>query len=262
MSCATFKRSVVSALVLFGIAAVVSPAAADYTIYSDSFARSGGLDASSPDVAAGFGGGSSDATWVSSPNITTNGTRSIYGTPTNGGCASLPFTPQSGQVYTLSADINVTNTSSPEWMAIGFTGENGEKADVAFYGYTTLPRLWTMMRGQTSTYANNTFNNGQADGLGGGVAAGTATGNNTVSIVLDTNNAAWTATWLINGSVVRAAEAVAAQDVAYVAFGGSPTSAFVDNFTLTTDTVPEPSSMTLLLAGILGLLAYAWKKRR
>ncbi len=42
---------------------------------------------------------------------------------------------------------------------------------------------------------------------------------------------------------------------------GTPTGQF-DNFSLTTGTVPEPSSLALLAAGLVSLLAYAWRKRK
>ena len=34
-----------------------------------------------------------------------------------------------------------------------------------------------------------------------------------------------------------------------------------DDFSLTVGTVPEPSTIVLLSSGLLGLLAYAWRKR-
>ena len=40
---------------------------------------------------------------------------------------------------------------------------------------------------------------------------------------------------------------------------GSST-AWVDNFSVTG--VPEPSTLGLLITGLLGLLAYAWRKRK
>lgn len=36
----------------------------------------------------------------------------------------------------------------------------------------------------------------------------------------------------------------------------------IDNVTVTTSAVPEPTSMVLMLCGVFGILAYAWRKRK
>jgi hypothetical protein len=45
------------------------------------------------------------------------------------------------------------------------------------------------------------------------------------------------------------------------ATAGSDRWSVFDNVSVTTSTVPEPTTLTLLASGLLGLLAYAWKKR-
>jgi len=44
-----------------------------------------------------------------------------------------------------------------------------------------------------------------------------------------------------------------------VSFGKT---AYIDNVSVTTASIPEPSSIALLTSAIVGLLAYAWRKRR
>ena len=36
----------------------------------------------------------------------------------------------------------------------------------------------------------------------------------------------------------------------------------MDNAIVTTSAIPEPGTLTLLATGLIGLLAYAWRKRR
>lgn len=74
--------------------------------------------------------------------------------------------------------------------------------------------------------------------------SGPATGSTTVT--LDTTVPGWT-------------NAFGIQYVGFEAINGGAT---VDNFTLTMTTVPEPSTVGLLVAGMVSLLAYAWRKRR
>lgn len=79
-----------------------------------------------------------------------------------------------------------------------------------------------------------------------------------MSIVLDTQGAAWTAEWFINGGSVRS-ETLASNPtgITHVGLGReSGTSASFDNFSLTV--VPEPGSLALMGLGGLCLL----KRRR
>jgi hypothetical protein len=249
----------VFALVLVGIAAVVTPALADYTIYSDTFTRTGTLDDSSPDAANGWagGGGTTGAKWYSAGNWATDGGKADYGAPTYGGTAALPFAPVANNVYTLSADINCTSGGS-EWMGLGFSYSNGYKNNSAYYT-DPLPCAWAMMRNVTSTYQNSSF----LTATDGGQNIGAATGTNKVSVVLNTTGATWTATWLVNDIVVRGATALTSQNINFVSMGGSGSAGYADNFTLTAlnAEVPEPTSIAILVTGLIGLLAYAWRKR-
>jgi hypothetical protein len=44
--------------------------------------------------------------------------------------------------------------------------------------------------------------------------------------------------------------------------GGGGTFAFVDNIRLDAAPVPEPATLTIVCTGLIGLLCYAWRKRR
>ena len=47
----------------------------------------------------------------------------------------------------------------------------------------------------------------------------------------------------------------------YIGFGNDDAWGYIDNVKLSVAT-PEPSTLALLATGLLGLLAYAWRKRR
>jgi hypothetical protein len=48
----------------------------------------------------------------------------------------------------------------------------------------------------------------------------------------------------------------------YNTVGSGGTGYWLDNVRLTTTTVPEPSSIALVVSALIGLLAYAWQKKR
>ena len=45
-------------------------------------------------------------------------------------------------------------------------------------------------------------------------------------------------------------------------FNGVEVGAGNDGSIISVDSIPEPSTITLLATGLIGLLAYAWRKRR
>jgi hypothetical protein len=76
-------------------------------------------------------------TWIASSTVHANG--NLTGGQRDG--AWLPFVPQAGYVYTLTADVNTTMGGS-NWIAIGFAGkENITSADefnTTAEGYGTI----------------------------------------------------------------------------------------------------------------------------
>jgi hypothetical protein len=169
-----------------------SAAMADTIIYSDTFARIGGLNGSQLGVAAGFTGsggfgGSSTASWAAAASITTNGTSVNGGAQKN---AYLPFTPEAGHVYTYTIDLD-TLGSGYQWAAMGFNVASqveGESYDNAI--------AWALQW-------QNAASTGIGICKGPGYAGETnfypvGYDYNTLSWVLDTRNATWTARFFIN----------------------------------------------------------------
>jgi cytochrome c len=46
------------------------------------------------------------------------------------------------------------------------------------------------------------------------------------------------------------------------AYSGNPATATFDNFSIKVADVPEPSTLAMLAGGLIGLIAYAWRKRK
>ena len=98
---------------------------ADQIIYNEDFTSGSAvsLQGLAPTVANTFAGGLSSATW----NVLTNsGTAYMNQNGKIGGPANtalLPFTPQSGFVYTIIADVSFTGNPG-SWLALGFAGHN------------------------------------------------------------------------------------------------------------------------------------------
>jgi hypothetical protein len=182
-----------------------TPAAADIVLYGDTFDRTGSLHDSAPTVrpVSDQYGANADAAWTAHSLWNTGG---FYGVGTvargvnstdSGINASLPFTPESGCVYTFSATVCVESAGSTayDYIAVGFTGSASGTA-----GFSSLnPSAWAVFHYQPSdskpNYAmvgldTSTFTN-----------IGLDTGAIDVDLVLDTRADDWTAQWYVDGSL-------------------------------------------------------------
>ncbi len=243
-------------------------APADTIIYHDAFSRSGILEGSAPDVTLGAYGGTRGATWTTpGTGYTTDGTHCTL-TTTNGG-ASLPFLPQAGHVYTLSVGEDCT-APSLDFIGLGYSTANGGTNSQGYH-YAVNPSAWMLMRGSTSAYENLSCYSGPTSPgcLTNQQVIGTATGLHTIAIVLDTHPARWTATWYIDGQVVRATTAFDSQNpnITTISFGSyveettnPPAPGYVDSFTLTVDAIPEPAALSQMALG--GLILLLCRRRR
>ena len=214
-------------------------------IYSNAF--TGGavtLNGTAPTVAANLDGGNNAAVWnftvTNDPdNVLANGT--IDG---NEGSALLPFTPQPGFLYTMTASVNVGTNAGSQWLCMGFTeyGPVNEPANLARFVNTDV-----------SGYAWLEFDMGTTELFQGPGATGEASsgdfmptaGTYTVQVLLNTSGAQWTASGYVNGSLVATTVFSSIPSISFAGIGqstvGSSASGIQwNNWSLSVGAAPVP----------------------
>ncbi len=219
------------------------------TIYSETFsdgsvATPTDLNGSTPDVTIGVNTWSASE-WQENGSTTTIATST---STTNEDSAFLAFTPTAGNIYTLSATMSVpTGGATTGWVGLGFAETNTTTG--SFFSNNAAP--WILYRPDTNV---DSF-------LGVGATNSADEGNwsvsATFSLVLNTEAAAWTAEWFIDGGSVRGPVAYGTNPtIGYVGFGrenGNKSS--IDNFSLSDNSViTEPSTTALIGLGGLALI--------
>ncbi len=253
------RSSIIPAFIASLTALVLMPQAHAFTIiYSHDFSGgTGALNGTPVDVGT--------ANWVASDLFRQNGT--INPGP---GSATLAFTPQDGNLYSLDATLTGVTGAGNDWIALGFA--NGQSLDTntasRFITGQVIGTSWMLFRG--SNNGNFAFR-----GLGSGGNGGTTDGQQWVGplanegggdvdlrILLDTTGGpgTWTATWLAKRptdadyTVVRPATAMLTESMNSVglAIANPGISGGIQSFSLSI--VPEPSTGLLLALAGLGLL--------
>jgi hypothetical protein len=160
-------------------------------LVSESFAGAGPLAGSQPAARGGIG----DATWRAPREGWSVDSASGALVATSHGTAVLPFVPQPGRRYRISATIHATS-GGIGWGGVGFT--NG--AGVANY----IPNgPWLLQRHHTDLQPNRAFTGpGETNAVGRG---DTLTGEQTRTILLDTTRPQWRAVFFVDG--IRLGEA-------------------------------------------------------
>jgi hypothetical protein len=230
-------------LVLFILAVLgfgLCPTAPGGTIYSDDFSGPGGtrLDGTVPDVAPAGRFWSAGAIWEADGAKPTSGDSNAF----------LPFRPQPGNVYTLSADVDPEVSGSDDWFALGFSQTNARNA-----GWHTSNSVYGWMLNRENDASGTAVQTFQ--GLGTAGAAGhdftpDKVGPVNLQVVLDTQPANWTVEWFVDGTSIRAPVAYGTNPaINYAAVAGYGTSTgSVDNFRLTSlvDDPPMPGHFDFL----------------
>jgi hypothetical protein len=225
------------------------------TIYSDDFNFTGTLNTRTPTETTG------GAQWVSSDTIwTANGSSLSPGAATRS--AYLPFVPQSGMIYELTARMSNADSTSTNWISLGFNANAAPEVTANFTGNNGIGTVILRENGQNQTYSGPAVG-GVGSGTGltiPGYAAGTFY---EFKIVLNTMATNWTfdvyrdGTQLdVNGGLAGSTHTWTTNPtIGSVQLSSNSTSgsARYDSFSLVA--IPEPSSvLSLVTAGALGLL--------
>lgn len=219
------------------------------TIYSHGFGglATDTLNGVTPDTTTGAN------TWVASSAFNADGSAAAR-TSTGNEAAWLAFTPQSGFVYTLTAvmgqDVLAAGSVvlNGSWMAMGFSADDTTST---FFGSPNNTSPWALHRAPGATDENQIVSFG-GPGATDSAAHSTFIGTITLSIVLDTTDTQWTATWFEGANQLRTETYTTNPTINYVGFGRSNRSVGpVESFSLTA--VPEPSAL-LLIGSFAGML--------
>jgi hypothetical protein len=179
------------------------------TIYSDAFAGSGPLAATT----VSGRGGTGDAKWIAPQEgwLLDPETKSLKVTAT--GAAFLPFRPEPGHLYRLSVTMHVTS-GGIGWGAIGFSVAANTRL-------ATLDHAWMIQRHEPKTQPNAAYKGPQ---MAGQIARGDRlTGEQTRTVVLDTTGPRWEVFFLAGDEVVgRCSYDVPPDPIAHVAISVFP----------------------------------------
>lgn len=257
-----FARTIRSMTIGLSAAMIAATSAfASTIIYSDDFSGSAAtnLNGLAPDVRSGTDGGSASATWTSyQTNFHADGSVAGVNTGTAGQAieAYLPFTPNTGNIYTLTIDLNPGNSASVNWMAVGFTNNLATTNSFSYGGNASWVIYSQRGDGSAKSSGNTNFSTGATFGSNTGVSDPMR-----VTITLDTTAALWSTTYstfnLTTSTIVGSSSFAYTTNpsITGIFIGSLLTTGTVDNLQLSVAAIPEPSSFAFLAGGMALVLA-------
>ncbi|MES2570308.1 MAG: PA14 domain-containing protein, partial [Verrucomicrobiota bacterium] len=214
-----------------------STAAANYI---ETFAGAGALNGNTTETGTGTWGSSTG--WVRNNGVANKAAA-------GDAHALLPFSPQPGYLYTLSAEIDPVNSpGSADWFALGFT--NQPATNTALYTqaflFPSIGQPWILIRANGSDSGNTmqAFSSALANGITSSTALNAIGAYDTISLVLDTRNTSWVSTYYFNGTPIGThthAGSLTIQSIGISSYGGAVGN--VRNFRLTSTGGGAPGTL-------------------
>ncbi len=189
-----FSRSVLGAIIGCGALLASGTQAA---VITDSFASTGPLVGKAPTTPQTSGDVWGYTSTLTHFTVNTAGTLTVDGSGAR--MATLPFTPATGNVYRLSADVQ---TLSGNWLALGYktTGSASDGAPSSS-GQGAAP--WALLTPSGGVQAFGGAGTG-SQFLNGYIAPGGGSIFHNIALELDTTGAQWKTTILVDGVVASA----------------------------------------------------------
>jgi hypothetical protein len=225
---------------------------AQLLIYSDTFTGSGPLDGVQVENSTGQYGGTLNATWNASSNSVTQtlGFGAALNSTTSNQSAYLPFTPEAGYIYTLTATL----VSSPN-----------AKTELVFRSSSPSDKYdYAVIQGTAPGSRKPSYFGGPDNTNGGNFGTNQDDGTQTVVLTLNTKGTQWIGSVSLLGdpsatdSYTYTTNPTNINRVGFISAGSGTSSSNVLSFSLYA--VPEPSSYAFALM-VLGLLAFEIRRR-
>jgi len=209
------------------------------TIYAESFEGTGVLAGNTTETGSG--------TWGASAGWARN--NGVAAKAANGDAlALLPFTPMSGKIYTLSLEIDPTNSpGSTDWFSLGFLNQPATNA-VLYTQSSVFPTYggpWALVRANGNSGGNTfqAFSSGTYNTINSSPAVSGVGTYDSFAVVLDTRNAAWVSRYYYNSILVGTHNHSSNPSIQSAGFSGFSTAkGNVRNFRLATSDAPAANS--------------------
>ncbi|MFK7911690.1 MAG: PEP-CTERM sorting domain-containing protein [Akkermansiaceae bacterium] len=224
----TNKNNIKTLIVTAGLTTFLVGSGSAAVIIEDTFTRNGALNGSAADTGQVWSHpGSTFTTDGSSMQLVSSQVASISG---------ITFLPNC--IYRLSMDVSL-DTSSNFWIGLGYGTQHVDSTGFMIHEQGNAGLFPTDLTGkQTILLADTNLKNFE------------------VTLQTGASLSSSTTSWKIDGSTVGTAQSVDASGLGgvFVQLSGTGLQGTVDNFKLTHDAVPEPSSALLLGLGGIGLI--------